>query len=352
VVAATLAALAATATAQTLPPSTTDVEQRLLTAARDRPSSFAAQYELSEFYIASGRLAEAIASLERARALDPAHTPTGYNLTLAYLETNRIEDARKEVARLLARGETAELLNLRGDVESRAQDFIAAAEPYQRAARLEPSEAYLFDWGDNLLNLRAYEDAAAVFEAAIHRHPASARLQVGLGIAHYSRGRYQEAAQSFGRAADRSPDDPRPYQFLGEMYGVTPDTTGEITKRFAAFVERRPDSALGHFYYAMLLWKGQPPGGPGPDLARVEALLRRAATLEPKDAKPVLQLGILLLDTRRWTEAVTVLESATALAPDLAQAHFRLSQAYRRSGNAARADEELAIFEKLGSKNK
>jgi tetratricopeptide (TPR) repeat protein len=298
------------------------------------------------------QLADAIPFLERARDRDPSNEANAYDLTVAYLELGRIDEARREVTRLLAVRQTGELLNLQGDIEARAGNFVGAAEPYQRAAFLEPSEDHLFDWGDNLLNLRAYGDAADVFTAAVRRHPQSARLEIGLGIAQYSRGRYAEAAASFGRAVDLSPDDPRPYQFLGEMYGVTPDTTGEITKRFAAFVERRPDSALAAFYYAMLLWKGQPPSAPAPDLARVETLLRRAAALEPKDVKPVMQLGILLLDSRRWAEAVTVLESAIALAPDLAQAHFRLSQAYRRSGNAARADEELAIFEKLESKDK
>lgn len=351
-VTAVLVALAATAGAQTPPASPADVEQRLLAAARDRPSSFAAQQAIGELYIARGQLAAAIPFLERARDLDPAHEATGYDLTVAYLELGRLDEARREVTRLLAARQTGELLNLRGDVEARAGNFLGAAEPYQRAAHLAPSEDHLFDWGDNLLTLRAYEDAAAVFTAARRRHPRSARIEIGLGIALYSRGQYAEAAASFGRAADLSPDDPRPYQFLGEMYGVTPDVTGEITARFARFVELQPGSAVGQFYYAMLLWKSQPPGAAGPDLSRVEALLRRAAALDPKNVQPVLQLGILLLDTRRWSEAVPVLESATALAPDLAQARFRLSQAYRRSGNTTRADEELAIFEKLDARGK
>ena len=35
------------------------------------------------------------------------------------------------------------------------------------------------------------------------------------------------------------------------------------------------------------------------------------------------------------------------LEPDLTQGHFRLAQAYRRDGQAALADQELAIFERL-----
>jgi hypothetical protein len=39
---------------------------------------------------------------------------------------------------------------------------------------------------------------------------------------------------SFCAAVDLSPEDPRPYQFLGEMYGVAPDLSGEIFEQLKA----------------------------------------------------------------------------------------------------------------------
>src|SRR5439155_18630684 len=97
-----------------------------------------------------------------------------------------------------------------------------------------------------------------VFTAAVSRHPQSARLHVGLGIAHYSRGQYDDAVKSFCRAADLAPSDPRPYQFLGEMYGVAQSSSGEITERLARFAKANTRNALAQFHYAMSLWKGQP----------------------------------------------------------------------------------------------
>jgi tetratricopeptide (TPR) repeat protein len=96
----------------------------------------------------------------------------------------------------------------------------------------------------------------------------------------------------------------------------------------------------------MSLWRA-PVTGDGPDLARVEALLRKAMALDARHARARVQLGILLSEQRRWREAIAALRAAIALEPDLAQAHFRLAQAYRRTGQAALADEELAIFERL-----
>jgi tetratricopeptide (TPR) repeat protein len=318
------------------------LERQLVEAARVTPDSFAAQHALAEFYLQAGRLADAVPALERARALDPTHYGTGYNLAVAYLQIGRLDAAREQVRRLLAAKETAELDNLMGDIDVQAGDRRAAAVGYQHAAHLQPTEAHLFDWGDNLLQLGAHADAADVFTAAIRRHPTSARLHIGLGIADYARGQYEAAVRSFSRATDLDPSDTNAYGFLGEMYGVVPDPHGQIVARMARFVERQPDSAAAHFFYAMHLRQGSEV-----DLARVETLLRKAVSLDGSHARARLQLGILLSEQRRWREAIAELEAAVRLTPDAPQPHFRLAHAYRRDGRIVRADEELAIFERL-----
>ena len=324
-------------------PAAAAVERRLRDAATATPDSFAAQRALAEFYLAARQMPQAIAALERARDLDPAHYANGYDLAVAYLETERLDAARDQVRRMLAAKETAELDNLMGDIDVEAGDRRAAAVGYQLAARLQPTEDHLYDWGDNLLHLGAHGDAADVFAAGIRRFPMSSRLHIGLGITQYARGQHEDAVRSFCRAVDLDPDEESPYGFLGEMYGVSPGQSGEITRRLERFVERFPDRAYGHFYYAMNLWKGVGEV----DLARVEAHLRRAVALDGEHDKARLQLGILLSEQRRWAEAIPELQRAVALAPEQPQGHFRLAHAYRRNGQGALADEELAIFERL-----
>jgi tetratricopeptide (TPR) repeat protein len=347
--------LGAQAPAPTRPPTTTPapanaaLERRLVEAVRRTPDAFAAHHALGAYYLHAGKFAAAVPHLERARTLDPTHPVNGYDLAVAYLETGQFAAAREQVRRQLATAETGELLNLLGDVDARAGDFVAAAVGYQRAAHLQPTEDHLFDWGDNLLRLRAYADAADVFTASLRRHPASARLHIGLGIAHYSRGRHEDAVASFAQAADLAPDDPRPYVFLGEMYGVVPAQSTAIADRLARFVALKPRNADGQYYYAMSLWRGSADGSA--DVARVEALLRRAIALDARHAKARLQLGILLSEGRRWREAIAPLKAAVALEPTLAPAHFRLSQAYRRIGQTALAEEALATFEKLEARD-
>jgi tetratricopeptide (TPR) repeat protein len=328
------------------------VEQRLADAARRNPQSFDAQYALASFYLRQGRLDRAIPHLERAQSIDPGHYASGYDLALALIETGRVAPARDLVIRMLAAKETGELRNLLGDLEERAGNLVAAAEAYQRAAHMEATEEHLFDWGNNLIQLKALEPAEQVFDVAVERFPKSARLHVGRGIAQYARGRYPEAVRSFCAASDLAPLDPRPHQFLGEMYGVAPELGAEVTRRLARFVKGQPRNAPAHFHYAMSLWKGQPTGAPPPDLAEVERLLRRAARLDPALANARLQLGILLSDQQRYPEAIQELRRATEQDPSLAQAHYRLAQAYQRTNQPELAARELEIFETLKGKDR
>jgi Flp pilus assembly protein TadD len=328
------------------------VERRLSDAARKNPDSFDAQYQLASFYVQKSRLDAALPHLRRACGIDPTHYDSGHDLALALLETGNLDEARAQIERMIAAADKAELHNLLGNVYERAENFVAAAGEYQRAAHMEPSEEHVFDWGNNLLQLHAYEEAAQVFTAGIERHPKSARMHVGIGIAQYSRGQYEDAAKSFCLAADLAPSDPRPYQFLGEMYGVAPSMGAEITRRLAGFAKAHPRDAPAQFYYAMNLWKGQASAPPLAEMRRVEALLRQAITIDRKFAKAFLQLGILLSEDRRYKEAIPELQRAAELEPDLAQAHYRLAQAYQRTGQEALAAKELKIFERLNSKSK
>jgi tetratricopeptide (TPR) repeat protein len=334
------------------PAESAAIERRLADAVAKSPDSFDAHRQLALFYVQQAKLTAAVPHFQRARALDPTHYANGYALALALLETGKLDEARAEIARMIDVKETAELHNLLGDVEERAGNRIGAAGEYQRAARMEPTEEHLFDWGNNLLALQAFEEAIQVFTPAIRRHPESARLHVGMGIAQYARGQYEDAVKAFCQAADLAPSDPRPYQFLGEMYGVAPALGAEITSRLAGFAGTQPRNALAQFYYAMSLWKGQPPESPPADKRRVEALLRQAVTLDRTLTKGFLELGILLSDEKRYQEAIAELQRAITLEPDLAQAHYRLAQAYQRTGQKELAAKELAVFERLNERKK
>ncbi len=280
----------------------------------------------------------------RSATLPDSSVDAELKRALGYLEAGEPARAVEVVRGVLPRRDTASVRNLLGDALEAAGDLRAAAEEFQKAAHQDASEEHLFDWGNNLLQLRAYQPATDVLAEAVKRFPRSTRLQVALGIARYSRGQFEDAIRAFCAAADLEPGDERPYLFLGEMYGVVTELSPEVTKRLARFLARQPDHALGHFFYAMSLWKGAPGAGPPAD---VQVHLKKAAALDPRLAKAHFQLGVLYSDERRYPEAISALEAAVRLDPSMAQAHYRLGQAYRRTGREDLAARSLEAFERL-----
>lgn len=311
------------------------------------PGNFDANHNLGEFYARAGKVAEAAPFLEQAQRIDPSSYDNGYDLSLAYILTGRLTDARQLIHDLLRRKNTAELHNLLGEVEEKDGQFVTAANEYETAAHMDPSESNLFDWGSELLLHRTLGPAIEVFQRATERYPNSPRLLIGLGIAYYSRGNYDEAVQSLLKAADVSPSDPRCYLFLSKAYDSSPSQAEEVIQRFGRFAELQPGNARAHYYYAMSLWKGRRAQDPNLDLRQIESLLKRSLALDPTLAEAHLQLGNLYSDQNKYGESIPEYARALEMNPDLADAHYRLGQAYVRTGEKDRAQEEFQVYQRV-----
>ena len=316
-------------------------------AAELAPQNFDVNHNLGEMYVRSGKLVEAIPFLEKAQQLEPSSYDNGYDLSLAYLLIGRLADARQSVSGLLKVKDTAELHNLLGEIEEKDGKFLEAANQFELAAHADPSESNLFDWGSELLIHQTLEPAIQVFQNASERYPESPRLAIGLGMALYALGKYDDAVKSLLRAADLSPSDPRCYPFLSRAYDSSPSHADEVIQRFRRYAELQPRKGLALYYYAISLWKGKRVEDPGMDLHQIESLLKQAIVLDPKLAEAHLQLGNLYSDEKRYPEAIPEYTRALELNSDLADAHYRLGQAYVRTSKKDRAQEQFEVYQKL-----
>jgi tetratricopeptide (TPR) repeat protein len=324
-----------------------EAEQHFRKAVELEPDNFDANHNLGEAYIRQGKIADATPYLEKAQRLDASKYDNGYDLALAYISVGRTKDARALIQALLQQKNTAELHNLLAEVEEKDGNFVAAANEYEAAAHMDPSESNLFDWASELLVHRTLEPSIAVFRDAVQRYPQSSRLAIGLGMALYSLGKYDEAVTSLLRAADLSPGDARIYPFLSRAYDSSPGQADEVIKRFRRFAELQPRNGHAQYYYAMSLWKGKRAQDPSVDLHEVEALLKKSIALDPSLAEAELQLGNLYSDETRYAAAIPYYKRAIALNSDLADAHYRLGQAYVRTNQKDLAQPELALYQQL-----
>ncbi len=234
------------------------------------------------------------------------------------------------------------------DAAEKEGNALEAVREYQRAAELEPSEANLFDWGAELLTHRAADQAVEVFTSGNRLFPRSTRTLLGLAVAWYMRGSYDQAAQRFFEAADLNPSDPAPYLFLGKLSNGPITESDGLADRLARFARLQPENAWANYYYAATLARTSP---------KARALLEKAVRLDPK-------LGDALFAARNFAARnclrrrrefdqgdFSLPKRDRSHATDGRSAHYRLAQAYRKTGDTAKAQQELALYRQLSQQS-
>ena len=324
-------------------------EQALRAAAERQPADFEANSRLGKLLLGSGHAREALPYLQRASQLKPADYLSSYHLALAYASAGEYEPARATLKPLFATYDHAELHHLLGDIEEKQGHSLYAAREYERAAKLEPSEANLFDWGAELLLHSAPEPAIQVFSEGNRRFPESVRTLLGLGVACFAQGDRERAARYLGQASDLDPANPRPYLFLGKIAEAESSPSPGIAERLERFAQLHPEDAQANYYYAVTLWKEPQSNSDAGKLAQASALLRKATQLAPSFAAAYLQLGILQAEQKKYPEAIASYKKAIAADPRLPDAHYRLAQACMRTGDQRKARAEMQLYAQLAN---
>ena len=296
------------------PPDPAEIERRLTAAVDAAPDTFDAHHALAGFYLQRGDITAALPHLRRAYAIDSSHQINGYNLALALLETGVLDEARSVVTQLLTHKESGELHNMLGDIEERAGNLVAAAEEFQRAAHMDATEEHLFDWGNIHLQLRAADNALQAFPAAVVRFP-TRRDSTSDWESPIRARSYSDAVASLCRAVDLDPSIRRPFQFLGEIYGIAPELAPEVTRTTSRVSPRRSREPMAHLYYALISG-----GGSAHTRTPTTCGASRHSSGVPSSSIPnslaVFSSSEFLSEQERYTEAIDHLLRATSWNPE------------------------------------
>jgi tetratricopeptide (TPR) repeat protein len=249
------------------------------------------------------------------------------------------ESLAKETAalRTIAPGATST-----ADAAEKQGNALKAVREYQRIAELDPSEANLFNWGTELLTHHAADQAVEVFAKGHRLFPRSTRTVLGLAVALYSRGSYDQATPLFFEAADLTPSDPAPYLFLGKVSSGAITESAGFSERLERFARLHPENAWANYYYAASLSRGSP---------KARALLEKAVRLDPKLGDAFLLLGSIYANEGNLRKAIAAYQSAIAASPQLEEAHYRLAMAYRKTGETVKAGNELELYKELSGRS-
>jgi tetratricopeptide (TPR) repeat protein len=322
-------------------------EEHLRAAVARAPKSFEANHQLGEFYCHANKYAEAIPLLVVAEQLDSGNVGNEYELALSYVETGDLGRARELKQKLISNGKSSESHRMAGDIDERLGDPLGAVREYEQATRIDGSEENYFEWGSELLLHRAAQPAVEVFSKGTSAHPDSARMLTGLGAALYAAGSYDDAAMRLCSAADLKAEDPAPYVFLGKIEKASAEAFPCSEEKLARFAKDKPRNAVANYYYGLILWKRAKGSQNAEGLRRAQELLEKAVMLDPKLAEGYLQLGIVLAERGEFAQAAGAYRKAIEVNPQLGEAHYRLVQAYKRTGEEAEAQQEFQTYKQI-----
>jgi tetratricopeptide (TPR) repeat protein len=123
--------------------------------------------------------------------------------------------------------------------------------------------------------------------------------------------------------------------------------TAGYEERMARFARLHPENALANYYYAVALWNRRRGPENSETSTKVCDLLQKAIALDPHLGLAYLQLGIVYAEEHKYLDAIRVYQKAINASPSLEEAHYRLSEVYRVTGDQLRAEQQLAVYNQL-----
>jgi tetratricopeptide (TPR) repeat protein len=240
-----------------------------------------------------------------------------------------------------ANADAAALHRQKGDAAETEGRPLDAVREYQLAAELQPSEPNLFVWGAELLLHRAFEPAIEVFAKGQNQFRSSVRMAVGLSIATYDKGETDRGEELLLKACDVNVEDPVPYQFMGRLQEAKKIVSHEWSDKLHRFTILHPENPLAHYYYAVALSKQT---GAAENRFVIEAELKKAIELDSQLGPAYLQLGILHAEKKDNSAAIAAFEKAIENSPLADEAHYRLAQIYRQTGDIEKAHQQIVLY--------
>lgn len=322
---------------------TADAARVLKVAAEQSPDDAATQVALGQADMMLKRPPEAAAAFEAALPKDPKNASLLYNTALAWFDAHEPAKAEPLLARMPGVEDSAEAQSLYGDVDEGLHKYEAAGKHYAAAAHINPSEPNVYMLGIEFLRHWTFGPAAKVFAAGVKKYPRSTRMRVGLGVAYYGGGKYNQAIPVFAELLDAHPDNAMYAELLGRNCTVLTEGMQPQCEKLVGFSERHPGNAVLATYTAIsILHRPYDPKG----IAMARRLLTNAIQARPHLARAHFAMGLLLQNEHKWKESIPELQTAIRMEPKYAAAHYRLALAYSHAGEHAKAQQEVALDQK------
>jgi tetratricopeptide (TPR) repeat protein len=270
-----------------------------------------------------------------------------FNLALCYVGTGQYKSAIALLNELRSSGgNNANVENLL------SQSLLGNGQPeeafaaFERASRLAPEneKLYLFIV-ESCMNAGYYDMGLKVVEMGLKRLPRSAPLVFEHGILLARLDFIDEAMQELQKVTKLAPGSDVAY-IAAAQKSIFESNVDEAV-RIA-----REGIGKGKRHFMLLALYGEAVMLSGvevrsPEFSEARAALEQSIALSPTYASARMTLGKLYLMESRMDDAIVQLNVARELDPKNSAVYSNLAAAYRRRGDTARAEEMIAILDKL-----
>jgi tetratricopeptide (TPR) repeat protein len=306
-----------------------------------------AELEKGTVLTRSGKFAEAIPHLLAARGKVANNYAASFNLSLCYVATGQSQGAIPVLTELRASGhDNSDVNNLLAQAYVGDSQDQKALEATRRAAAVNPSNEKLYTFVADACTARQnYTLGLQVVDLGLSHLSNSARLRFERAMFLSLLDQFDNAKNDFELARSLAPDSDIAFLaaaqeafFEGNIAAAVQVSRNGIRKGYESFMLL---TLLGE----ALLRSGITPGQPEFEEAR-EAL-EKAVSERAHYASSQLTLGKLYLLEGRLADAIAHLEIARQLNPGNPAIYSNLAATYRKQGNVQKAQDAVAMLSKL-----
>ena len=275
----------------------------------------------------------------------------GFNQALMLVEAGDNAGAIRVAQELITEGRApAELYNLASRALVGAGRIDEAYDALRQATRLAPKAAENYvDLATICVEHGNFDLGLEIVDIGLGELPESWVLRLQRGVLLAMKGLMSDAEKEFETARRLAPTQPVPYAALG-MVWIQGGQTEKAVEVLRAELPRRQDHVVPYIFAVALLRSGVEAASPA--AAEAVSALRASVRANPSFAPAHAELGRLLLKRDELDAAIQELEKASTLDPASTPALYALSQAYRRKGDAARAQALLARVSTLNARER
>jgi tetratricopeptide (TPR) repeat protein len=290
-----------------------------------------------------GRMDEAIQSYQKALVLSSGNPKVRFNLALAFIKVGNYEDGVVQLDRLKKAGSAdPRVPELLAFCYYHLERYSLAAREAEQVHRTHPEDAAnALVLGSAYTRMGQFDKALPLITFALQSagsadgHLIMGQTLLGLRL-------YHPAMDELSQAAGLQPDLPGLHSALGVAKVGLGDSDGAAIE-FTEALKKDPNDYQANYYLGRIRRLDG-------DRAAARKFLTRAEQLHPGAPEVLFELASIAAAEKDYAQAEPLLDRVLRKQPDHVEAHFLLSDVYRRTGRPESAKKERETFERLRQK--